>query len=97
VSLLYRWKEWAGEDVVKKYVTQLISTDDGVIKYLKGYTGKVISTDGNYKSIDRKAIADFISMDVLQSVVDKIDVSKLEDDDAKEAIEIFKNPPKRGW
>ncbi len=97
VWLLYRWKEWAGVDVVKKYVTQLIRTEDGVIRYLKGYTGKVISTGGNYKSIDRKAIVDFISIEELQAVVDKIDVSKLEDDDAKEAIEIFRNPPKLGW
>lgn len=96
VALLYRWKDWAGEDVVRSYVAKLIQTEDGVVKFLKGYTGKVFSTAGNYKAIDRKAIVDFVSMDDLQAAVDKVDVALL-DDEAKESIDIFKNPPKHGW
>ena len=44
--ILYRWKEFAGEDAPKKYVEKLCETQDGAINLIFALLVEGYSTDG---------------------------------------------------
>lgn len=96
---LYRWKEWEGEEKVKAYIKELISTRQGLLTFLKGYVGKVLSSTGNYYQLDKKSIEQLYPLADIEALVNAIteeEIIAMEAKD-KEAVDLFKNPPKRGW
>jgi len=40
IQMLYRWKEWEGEDAVKQYVAEYISSDENLVDFLSLYLSK---------------------------------------------------------
>lgn len=93
---LYRWKKWENENAPKKYVKDLIKTTGGIVALLKGFMGKVYSSNGNYYRIDRKGLFQLIPQSTLDSLVEKITDEELKNmgDNEKKAVELYKNPPK---
>jgi len=96
---LYRWKEWEGDDAqVKAYAENLIKTRQGLLSYLKGFVLKVLSSNGNYNKLEKKALGDFMNLGDIEKLVGQITDSEIEQLGAKEkeAIDLFKNP-KKDW
>jgi len=42
-SLLYRWGEWAGEEEMKKWVQDVIGSDDGLVRFMERFLHKTHS------------------------------------------------------
>jgi predicted KAP-like P-loop ATPase len=67
-AILYRWKEWSSLDRVKKYVNNLILTDEGLSNFIRAFLGRVVSYgSGDYGErvnwkINTKEIATFIDL-----------------------------------
>jgi predicted KAP-like P-loop ATPase len=74
-AILYRWKEWENVEVVKSYVDELISTDEGLWDFLAGSVTEVLSTEGDYKIIRKESVNEFNDFDYVdkkvQEIVDK--------------------------
>ncbi len=99
VFALYRWKEWEGEDKVKEYIKNLISTREGLLSLLKGFVGRVMSTNGNYNRLDKKGIEPLYPIEEIEALVKDItdeEIALMNEKD-KEAINLFRNPPARDW
>lgn len=99
VFFLYRWKEWEGEGKVKEYIKKLITTREGLMTFLKGFVGKVLSTAGNYNRLDKKGIEPLYPLADIEALVKEItdeEITAMGEED-KEAINLFRNPPSRDW
>lgn len=94
---LYRWKDWGSEDEVKQYVAKLIKTRGGLLAYLKGFVGKVYSSNGNYYRIDKKALHDFVPLEMLDPMVQAITDEELTTmgEKEKEAVTLYRKPRDR--
>jgi hypothetical protein len=92
-GILYRWKEWENEEVVKKYVETLISTEEGLWDFLIGLTNEVLSTAGDYKIISPKSISDFTNFDDIDKRIQNIVIKRKEEliEKQKEVVEALKN------
>lgn len=95
--ILYTWKKWSSDDEVKDYVKNLVKTTKGVAFLVDGFVGMTYSSNGNYKDINKQSIAELYPLDDLEKLVTKISnqaLSKMTKSE-KEAIAVFRNPPKR--
>jgi predicted KAP-like P-loop ATPase len=70
--ILYRWKGWENIEVVKEYVSELISTDEGLWDFLAGFMSEVLSTSGNYKVIHQKSVNEFADFNDIDQRVQEI-------------------------
>ncbi len=94
---LYRWKEWESKEAVQSYVNKLISTKQGVINLLRGFTSKVYSTAGDYFHLDKKGLSEFISIENLDqaiSLITKEDIAKMSEEERR-AFDLYSKPSKR--
>jgi len=70
--MLFRWGIWAGNEAPRRYVADLIETDEGVQDFLVGFLGQTHSaTIGDYVeqtawSMDLEALSKFVDLDVLE-------------------------------
>ena len=99
VFALFRWKDWENEDIVKIYIKNLISTTEGLLTFLKGFVGRVLSTTGNYYKLNKNEIDPLYPSKEIEVLVEQIsekEISDLKDED-KQAINLFKKPPSRDW
>jgi predicted KAP-like P-loop ATPase len=96
--ILYTWKKWAGEELVKTYVSELVKIKDNTVFLIEGFVGMTYSSDGNYKDIDKKSLGDLYPIEELEKIVTTITDADLEKmtQNQREAIAVFRNPPK-GW
>ena len=99
VFFLYQWKDWENEDEVEKYVEELTKTREGLLAYLKGFVGKVFSSNGNYNRIDKKSITDFVPKETLDALVKAITEDELAQlgEKEKEAVTLYLNPKRSAW
>jgi predicted KAP-like P-loop ATPase len=99
VFVLYRWKEWETPEKVKDYIKKLISTQKGLLIFLKGFVNKVLSSNGNYYSLDKKGIEPLYPISEIEALVDKITDKEqgLLNNKESQALDLFKNPPSRDW
>lgn len=99
IFLLFRWKDWESEESVKKYIENLIKERAGLLDFIRGFVGKVLSTAGNYKKLDKKSISQLYPLETIEELVKPItdeEIEKMSEKD-KEAINLFRNPPKNDW
>jgi predicted KAP-like P-loop ATPase len=96
-GILYRWREWENEEEVKKYVADLISTEEGLWDFLIGFTNEVLSTAGDYKIISPKSVNDFADFDSIDKRIQDIVVKQEKElaDKQKEVVEALKNGKRR--
>jgi len=65
-AILYRWKEWAGIEEVKDFISNIVSTDDGLVNFIRAFLGRSVSYGmGDYTGkvnwrMDLKDIGEFI-------------------------------------
>jgi predicted KAP-like P-loop ATPase len=94
--LLYRWREWAGEEKVQNYIKKLIQNNEGLLIFLRNCVSKVFSTGGDYNNLDKKSISGLYPLEEVEKKVNtltEVEINKM-DEKSKEAINLFKNPPK---
>lgn len=95
--ILFVWKKWSGDTPVKKYISDLLETNRGVLSFIDGFVGITYSSNGNYKDISKKTIGELYPIDELEKKVAALtseDLKKATKSE-REAVNVFKNPPKR--
>ncbi|MBN1384065.1 MAG: hypothetical protein JW983_04180 [Elusimicrobia bacterium] len=99
IFLLFRWKQWGDEKNVNIYIENLIKEKSGLLDFIRGFIGTVISTAGNYKRIDKKSMRDIYPIEKIEELIAKVtdnDLEKMEERN-REAINLFRNPPENDW
>lgn len=98
VSILFRWKEWDDSKSWKTYVEKLLSTDEGLIKFVEKFTCEVYSQtlgDYGYKTIKKfnyKNLNEFIELQLVKSRLQKIkQANNMQYESKKEIIDFFLN------
>lgn len=84
-----------GQGIHKK----LVSTRDGLLAFLKGFVGRVLSTAGNYDRLDKKGIEPLYPIAEIEELVKGVsddELAKMDEKD-KQAVNLFRNPPKQDW
>lgn len=95
IRILYQWKTLtSGTDAVTLYVANLISTNEGLMSFLKGCVSQVLSTSGDYKKISPQTINGLYPLEDVKKRVSTLPqdyINKLSPDE-KEALDLFLNP-----
>lgn len=97
LAILYRWKDWESSEVVSNFIKEMISTREGLLNFLQKCIGRVLSSNGNYNTINQKSIEGLYSLDEITNLVNAIsddDIQKMNEKE-QEAIDLFKNPTER--
>jgi predicted KAP-like P-loop ATPase len=98
--ILYRWREWASPQEPRKWVEDLVSSSDGLLKFLKGCVQQGSASGAGdyaariYRYIRLQSIEDFVDPEVVEQKVKQISLDGLPDD-KKEAIHAFQTALKR--
>lgn len=100
ISMLYAWREWRGEDVVRTWVQKLLESEEGLVTFLAACAGVVTSHTWGDRTETRRlvtrlqTIADFASVDEIESRVAALARDKLTQEDS-DAIASFERALKR--
>jgi predicted KAP-like P-loop ATPase len=98
--LLYRWSDWAGPGEPRQWVSDLLGTDNGLLRFLEAFLQPVgLQGIGDYTSqrfwhVSLKNLEKFASIDVISKRVDSIEVDKLSDE-GRQAVTAFTAAIKR--
>lgn len=100
LSILYRWKEWAGGVEPKAWVEDLASTADGALRFLVGILGCVTSQGLGDRvaavnwQIRMSDVEAFVAPEILAACVEQVDAGSLSDRE-REAVSAFQRTLKR--
>ena len=107
---IYRWREWESVDEVKKYISNLVKTDEGLIDFITGFLSISLShsmSDSVAKrkySVSHKDILNFMDNETLEKCISRVRTILVENDKLQErekkALEAFigeKDNPKNDW
>jgi len=96
---LYRWQEWAGEEPVKEFIRDMISTREGLLAFLRAFVSRVLSSTGNYNRIDKKGIEPLYPVSKIETLVADITDDELAqmDETSKEAVNLFRKKQEHDW
>ena len=96
---LFRWKEWETPEAVTEYLRKLVATKKGLVSFLRGLVGRVLSTAGNYDQLDKKVIEQLIPDSEIEPLVAQITDEDLATftEKEKEAVHHYRNPRKDRW
>lgn len=92
--IIYDWIRWGGEVEAKKFISQLASTDEGLVNLVKGFLSQGQSFGmGDYVArtkwrISYKNLQEFVDLGKVKQRLEKVDTSKLAEKQ-KLAVEIF--------
>jgi len=94
VSILYRWREWAGAEEVNQWIRRIVDTDDGLSNFIDNCLGKVVShtiTDRVARISYRldPSLQDFIGTDELAIRLDRLVQGGRWSEERKLAVEHF--------
>lgn len=100
--LLFRWKENAGEEVVKNFIAELLKNKSDTATFLSAFVSDIFSQGmGDYVStkkreLNKKSVEAIYQIDEIEKVVNSIPDAELKNfnEQQKEAIELFKKPKK---
>lgn len=93
-SILYRWREWAGDSVPGEYVQALVGKPQGALAFLKAFLSRSTShTQGDYVArehwyIRLKEIEAFVAWEVIEETIKEVSVESLQSDERR-AVEAF--------
>lgn len=97
VFFLFRMKDWGNPDLVNDYIEKIIKTPKGLLAFINGFVGKVLSTAGDYYKLSKNEIPSLYELSEIETLVNDItdeEISKMNEKEQK-AIMLFKNPPSR--
>lgn len=90
--LLWRWKEWAGEDAVKKWVAAELKTDSDALWVLRVFLS-TMRTDGEKVTFTRYIrldyLSQFVDIDAAERLTRSYDIATLPQDDMR-ALRAFR-------
>jgi predicted KAP-like P-loop ATPase len=94
--ILFRWKEWGSEDEVKAFIRKSIEGKKELVALLSAFVSKVLSSSGNYNTLNKKAIGELYDIQEIERKVANISSEDLQamSEVEKEAVELFRNPPR---
>jgi len=98
--ILYRWREWATPEEPKKWVEDLVESDNGTLFLLTAFVQRFTSQGiGDYVPkihwrISPGSLENFISIDVLERRVKKIDLTGIGEKEQR-AVQAFQKALKR--
>jgi len=100
--LLFRWKENAGEAVVRNFIAELLKNKSDTATFLSAFVSDIFSQGmGDYVStkkreLNKKSVEAIYQIDEIEKVVNSITDAELKNfnEQQKEAIELFKKPKK---
>lgn len=94
-SVLYRWKEWGGDDGPMQFVNVLVQTLDGTLAFLRAFLHRATSHGlGEFVAKERwyiplKIIEDFVQWETIEALTKDISVESLSSAEDRRAIEAF--------
>jgi predicted KAP-like P-loop ATPase len=100
LRILYHWLKWAPPDEIKKWVADLIQTNEGLLSFLtKIVHSSVFQSGGDYVSrthwrISIKNVEDFISPEVIAQKVKALNTENLSEKEQR-AVKAFQKAMKR--
>jgi hypothetical protein len=71
----------------------------GLLDLLCSFVSKVYSSTGDYYKLEKKSLGEFIVIERLDGLVAAItdeDIQKMTDKE-KQAVDLYRNPPKHDW
>ena len=77
--ILSCWKKWGSEEQAKKHATELIKTDDGLLRFLKAH----VREDGIRIQESKESMGKFVNLTDLDNRVAQLELSKLNERDAR--------------
>jgi predicted KAP-like P-loop ATPase len=89
---MYRWRDWGNANEVKEYAEKLVETDEGLIDFLVGIAGEVISSSsGRRVEIRQKDVSAFINIDLIKVRIEQIKDNQWDNlnNIQKEAVDAF--------
>lgn len=92
--IIYGWRRWGNEDEVKNFISDLVSTDEGLVSLVKAFLSQSQSLSmGDYAAKTRwrigyKNLQEFVDLSDAKERLNKIEISKLSGRE-KLAVEIF--------
>jgi len=92
--ILFRWKEWGSTDEVKAFISKSIEDKKRLVMLLSAFVSKVLSSSGDYNTLNKKAIEELYDVKEIERKVADISIKDLEamSEVEKEAVELFRNP-----
>lgn len=98
-EILHRWKEWENIEVVKNYVDELISTDEGLWDFLVGFTSEILSSSGDYKVIHQKSVNVFTDFDNTDKRIQEIVLKQGSEltEKQKEVVDALRNGKRKDF
>ena len=88
LGLLYRWREWAGEEQPREWVRSLLETPDGVVQFLLAVTTPYSVNGKRRWEVKLKYVEDFADVQRIEEVITDGIPRELEEDE-KRAIGEF--------
>lgn len=94
IPLLYSWRDFGGEDEAKQYLAGILGSNEGVLEFLENAVTLVLSSNGNYHTINKQDIEPLYPIEDLKKQVDKLTDEELAKatEAQRKAVDLFKNP-----
>ena len=94
--ILFRWKEWGFVEEVKAFIQKCLGSKKTLTMLLAAFVSEVLSSSGNYNVLNKKTMGELYDIrDIENKVADITDADlALMSDPEKEAVQLFRNPPK---
>lgn len=93
-AILYRWKEWKGIETVKTFIEELVSTDEGIVNFVRAFLGRSVSygmsdyTGKVHWKINLKDIEEFTDLKKIEKRLRELSHTDLKDFSEKEKLAI---------
>lgn len=100
--LLFRWKENAGEEVVKDFIAKLLKSKSDTATFLSAFVSDIFSqgmsdyVSTKKRELNKKSIEAVYPVEEIEKIVNSITDAELKNfnEQQQEAIELFKKPKK---
>jgi len=86
---LYRWRDWAGIEEPRAYVSTLVQSQEGLLSFIRGVCTQVESTAGNYVTINRSDVERLVDLTQLEDRVRALTKSGSLRREVAQAVRLF--------
>ena len=100
-SLLFRWKQWGGDDAPRAFVASMTSKPDGALAFLKAFLSRSTSHGmGDYVGSERwyinlGSIEMFVPWESVEAVTKDVPLGPQDADEGHQALKAFREAVKR--
>lgn len=100
-SLLFRWKEWGGDDAPRAFVASMTNKPDGALSFLKAFLSRSTSQGmGDYIAsehlyINLGSIEKFVPWESIEAVTNDVQLGLQDANEGHQALKAFREAVKR--